>query len=518
MHYQQGKDCGQFFLTSLESMVAADSWVRLVDAFVDAMPVLDLGFTHSKLNKEGNVPYHPSDLFKLLLYGYRHGIRSANKLHQATKINVEVMWLLKGLQPSARTINYFRTNNSSAIEQARRYFVRLLKEWQLVEGTTVTLDGTKIRGQNNLKRNFNAKKIERHLTYIEGKIEEYLQHWEELNTSKASTRKKKDKAKKIAKRLDQLRERREAYETLSDRLTSSSEDQISLTDPDARTVIKHRNIVEVGYNIQTVVDAKHSLVIDVFAGGVNDLYDLSPAAIRTQQILDKKYIDLIADAGYHNGVELAIAELRGVRPFVAPRQNKEQKEAGFRKSDFVFDRQHNRYICPAGEALHLVSIFKRGITKKPYTVKRYGADKCATCSLRQNCTRNKYGRFIERPIHQDYIDRNNARVARYKDFYRLRQQIIEHVFGTWKRHWGMDYTLLHGKQKVVSEYQLAAIAYNLKRSVSILGLDELKRRLKALILAIFGLFSSIVHHSTSQCENQIIQLRKTVAGRNLRRA
>ncbi len=295
MHYQKGKDRSQFFLTSLESMVVADSWARLVDVFVDAMPILDFGFTHSKLNKEGNVPYHPSDLFKLLLYGYRHGIRSANKLHQATKINVEVVRLLKGCQPSA-------------------------------------------------------------------------------------------------------------------------------------------------------------------------------------------------------------------------------------------------------QALHLVFIFKRGITKKPYTGKRCGTDKCATCSLRQNCTRNKNGRFIERPIHQDYIDRNNARVTRYKDFYRLRQQIIEHVFdgrafseqsecpldiqanepqqrmGKAKRHWGMDYTLLHGKQKAVSEYQLAAIAYNLKRSVSILGLDELQRRLKALILAIFGPFSSMVRYSASQYENQIIQLRKIATGRSLRKA
>ena len=128
MHYLQGKNREQLFMTSLSGLVAADSWARVVDVFVDALPIVEMGFTHSKLNKEGNLPYHPSDLFKLLLYGYRKGIRSANQLHEATLINVEVMWLLKGLRPSARTINYFRSNNTKAIEKAHRHFVMLLKE------------------------------------------------------------------------------------------------------------------------------------------------------------------------------------------------------------------------------------------------------------------------------------------------------------------------------------------------------------------------------------------------------
>ncbi len=490
MHYQQGKDRGQFFLTSLETSVESDSWARLVDLFVDAMPLLDFGFTHSKLNREGNMPYHPADLFKLLLYGYRHGIRSANKLHQSTKINVEVMWLLKGLQPSARTINYFRSNNSEAIEKAHRYFVRLLKEWKLVDGTTVALDGTKVRAQNSLKRNFNAKKIKRHLDYIDGKISGYLEALAEVDKATYSSRKKKKEREEIAKRQEQLAERRKTYEELSEQLKASGEEQISLTDPDARAVIRHRNIVEVGYNIQTVADAKHNLVIDVFAGGVKDLYDLSPAAKRSQEILGKKYIDLLADAGYHNGVELAAAERRGVRPFVAPRKNKEQKEEGFRKSDFIYNPKRKTYTCPAKHELKLVSTFKRGSTKKPYTVKRYGTDRCQTCPLREKCTNNKNGRFIERPIHQDYIDRNNKRVTRYRSFYRLRQEIIEHIFGTWKRHWGMDYTLLRGKEKVVSEYQLAAIAYNLRRSLSILGLNGVKSKLEALVLAFLTVSSA----------------------------
>ncbi len=114
MHYQDGQDRNQMFVTSMEEMVAADSWARIVDLFVDSMSLGDFGFMNMELNKEGNIPYHPSDLCKFVLYGYRKRIRSSLKLSEACKIDVEVMWLLKGLRPSQYTINYFRSNNGPA--------------------------------------------------------------------------------------------------------------------------------------------------------------------------------------------------------------------------------------------------------------------------------------------------------------------------------------------------------------------------------------------------------------------
>jgi len=148
MDFRRGKDRYQIYMTSMDQLVDSDSWARVVDFFVDAFPLEEFGFQHSRLNKEGNLPYHPSDLFKLLLYGYRHGIRSSAKLAKACKINVEVVWLLKGLQPSPRTINYFRQHNTKSIEQAHRYFVRLLREWKMMDGETIALDSTKVRAQN----------------------------------------------------------------------------------------------------------------------------------------------------------------------------------------------------------------------------------------------------------------------------------------------------------------------------------------------------------------------------------
>ena len=486
MHYQRGKNRDQVFMTGLEQIVESDSWVRVVDLFVDAIPIGEFGFKNSTLNKEGNLPFHPSDMFKLLLYGYRKRIRSANKLHEATKINVEVMWLMKGLRPSARKICYFRSQNTEAIEKAHRYFVKLLKSWALIDGSVVAVDGTKVKAQNSLKNNFNQKKIDRHLEYIDNKIGDYLDQIEDLEKSKYSPQTKKKKISQIEEKLNKLPCRKAEYEQLQNEVDQSSDGQVSLHDPDAKMVIKHRNITEVGYNIEVVADSKHSLIVDVFAGGVNDMYEFGRAARRTQEILERKHIDMLGDKGYHNGVEIAYAERRGVRPFISPKGSRAQKEVGFRKQDFKYDTKKDVYICPAGEQLEKELEFWKGTFKKPYLVDRYGTPKCQECSLRSSCTTAKQGRKIERPIHQVYIDRNNRRVARYNEFYRLRQQIIEHVFGTWKRHWGLTYTLLRGKEKVETEYRLAAICYNLSRSMSILGLAGLKERLSTLLMLILN--------------------------------
>ncbi|MBR9921757.1 MAG: transposase [Bacteroidetes bacterium] len=257
--------------------------------------------------------------------------------------------------------------------------------------------------------------------------------------------------------------------------------------------------MEVGYNVQATADAEHNLVVDVYAGGVNDLNELSTAGRRAQEISGVKKIDFLADAGYHNGTQLAKCERRGVRPFVAPRQGYAQKEEGFRKSDFKYDKSTDTYICPAGSVMRHTSTFKRKTSKVPYKVKRYTTPDCDGCPLRSQCTTSSNGRYIERPIHQAYTERNDRRVTRYRDFYRRRQEIIEHIFGTWKRHWGMTHAVVKGKEisyarmgfgglrKVESEYRLAAIAYNLLRAVQIMGLEKLQKQLGKLIFELWRL-------------------------------
>jgi transposase len=498
MQYKQGQDRSQVYLTSLEEMVPPDSFARVIDLMVDSLPLEELGFTHATLNKEGNEPYHPADLLKLLIYGQRHGIRSANKLHAACKINVEVMWLLKGLQPSARTICYFRTYNAEAIVQAHKHFVKQLKKWKLIDGTLLALDSTKVRGQNSLKNNFNQKKINRHLEYLDGRIEEYLSKIKKVE-DKGSTQQKTDLENKIHQAYDRV----VFYKQMEQQVKQSNDGQVSTTDPDARAVIKHRNIVEVGYNIQTTVDARHNLIVDTFAGGVNDRSDLAIAAKRSQDLLCESRIDLLADKGYHNGADIAYCERKGVRTFIPPSNPHHQKPEGFRKSDFEYDPSTDTYICPDGQTLAVELIYKKKNNRRNYRVKRYGTPLCHGCPLRQNCSTSIHGRKIERPNHQAHVERNNGRVRRYPNYFRMRQQIVEPIFGVWKRQWHFDHLMLRTKQNVEAEVSLAAITYNLMRLVSVKGRKWVENRLKKLY---FDKIIPVGINRLSQWMNDIIKI------------
>ena len=471
MQHKKGIDRSQLFFTSLEEMVPPDSFARVIDMVVDMLPLEDLGFRHSRLNREGNEPYHPGDLLKLLIYGQRYGIRSANRLSKSTIINAELRWLLKGLHPSSRTICYFRTNNLEAIKRAHRHFVKLLQKWKMIDGQLLALDSTKVRGQNSLKNNFNQKKIDRHLDYLEGKIEGYLERLEEIETDGGSSAEKV----KIEDQLEDTEARIDDYLDIQDELDESPDGQISSTDPDARAVIKHRNIVEVGYNVQTMVDSKHLMIVDVFAGGVTDRGDLGEAAKRSQDLLGVQKIDLLADKGYHNGADIAYCERKGIRTFIPPSNQHHQKEVGFRKMDFIHNSETDTYTCPDGQVLTYELTYKKKNNRRNYRVKRYGTPMCEGCPLRSKCTTSAAGRKIERANHQPNVERNNARVARYPDYYRLRQQIVEPIFGVWKRQWHFDHLLLRTRSKVETEVSVAAFTYNLMRLVKVKGMEWIRK-------------------------------------------
>jgi transposase len=487
MQYRQGQDRDQMFLTSMSEFVAPDSWARIVDLFVNSLPMATFGFKNATLNTEGNIPYCPSDMFKLFLYGYRKRIRSAKQLEEACIINLEIIWLLKGLRPSARTINYFRSNNGEAIEKAHKHFVRLLKSWKLIDGDLIAVDSMKVRAQNSLKNNFNQKKIDRHIEYIDSKMQDYFDEWEDVKNSKI--RGKKKKLIQIEEKINALVDRREHYDEVQEKINASHDGQVSVTDPDARAVILHRNIVQVGYNIQMTADAKHNFIIDCHASGVNDLYSLSEAAHRAKEVLQVDKSDILADKGYYNGIEIARSERMGMRPFVAPRDQAPQSEEGYNKSDFIYNKKEDTYTCPAGQTLSTNGqIYVKG-DKQKYKFRRYMTKACATCPLAANCTTNQRGRQIERSLYQNYVDRNDARFYKYYQTYRLRQQVIEPIFGIFKRQWDLDYTILKTKEKVLTEYRIAGLAYNLMRLVTEKGINWVQKRLKKLIFCYFPMVS-----------------------------
>ncbi len=492
MDYQKGVPRSQIQMTSWESEVAQDSFVRVIDLLVDAMPLEKWGFSHMELGKEGNQPYHPKDLLKLLLYGYRYKLRSSKSLSNASRVNIEVRWLINDLKPSARTINYFRTNNIHPIEKAHRFFVQMMKEWSLVGGKAVAVDGMKIRGQNSIKNNFNQKKIDRNLKYIDGKISDYLNEISEIKKKQRPSIDDKGHLDAAKKKIEILDGRRIKHEVLSEQIAQSSDGQISTIDTEAKAIHVNRHNVEVGYNLQATVDMDHQIIIDVCTGGLNDQYELRPMAARAQEITGEKEIHIAADAGYHNGIEIALVEESGVHTYVAPGKEGVQTHEGFAKADFKYDPSDDSYQCPQGHKLKTNGQLHWKVNSRTkHKVKRYSAQICNKCVVKDVCTQNVKGRVIERAIHQDLVDQNNQRVKRYRSFYQLRQQTIEPVFGTLKRHWDMSYTLLKGREKIETEFRLAAIMYNLTRSVSILGIEEVKNRLKKAISFILNIYEAL---------------------------
>jgi len=493
MEHITGSDRNQIKMICLEQMIEKEGLVRIIDAFVEMLDLETFGFSYYKLNKEGRPPFHPATMMKIYLYGYQHGIRSCRKLEKACKTNIEMMWLTYEQKPHFKTIANFRKDNPKAFKKVFRYFVALLKDWQLVDGKTIAIDSFKIRAQNSLKNNFNERKVKRHLDYIDNKIAEYEQALDQESDQAEDA--------SIKERIGQQQIKREAYKNIGQKLKQTNDGQISTTDPDARAVVFQRNSVKVGYNIQAASDGKHKLLIAADTGDVNDTKALAVMVGKAQENTGQKKMNVLADKGYHSGREIKACEELGATTFIAPKASSSSKtNPEFAMDSFHYNKREDTYTCPAGETLFTNGKWyhkKLLHGRKSYRFKHYKTKACAGCNLRSQCTTNKLGRLIERTEYQPYVTGNNNRIKKNPEYYRQRQQIIEHQFGTLKRHWYFDYTHTTGKQKVLGEVYLAFTCYNLKRTLTILGFKELMARLKACLMTQSQILtlSKIIEHS-----------------------
>jgi len=490
MQHKKGESRGQMLMFSLESVIVQDSFVRVVDAFVDAIDLDSFGFAHIHCKEEGRPPYHPSILMKLYLYGYRYGIRTSRKLEREAQTNIEAMWLLSGLRPKYKTIADFRKDHSKAFREVFRRFVCLLKEWDLIEGKTVAIDSFKIRGNNSLKNNFNEKKLKRHLEYIDNQIKDYE---DMLDTSD-----KEEDKKEIEEKISERKEKQDKYQQIQKELDSSGQEQISLTDPDSRAVILHRNIVNVGYNIQASSDSKHKLLTEYDTGDVNDTHALASMSIQTKELLGVEKMDVLADKGYHTGDQLQQCMENKITTYVSPKAPSTKDIGLYAITDFIYDKDTDTYTCPQGSVLstngtwYTHSDSRKGRTGS-YRFRRYTTQDCKVCNDRHKCTKSKVnGRAIDRSEYADIIEANAKRVDENPDYYSQRQQITEHMFGTLKRQRDFTYTLLRGKDKVLGEVGLMFIGYNLTRCISIMGIEKLIKALKDKCLLIFRALKRLI--------------------------
>lgn len=470
MNHIQGFNRNQIKMISLEQMVEPESMVRIIDAFVDMLDLEQFDFSYFRLNKEGRPPYHPSTMMKLYLYGYQNSIRTCRKLEKACKTNIEIMWMINEQRPHFKTIANFRKDNPKAFKGVFRYFVAILKDWKLIDGKTIAIDSFKIRAQNSLKNNFNQRKVKRHIDYIDKSIAEYEQALDQ------------EFDQTIKDKLEHNHHKKENYQNIQRHLKKTGHGQISTTDPDSRAVVFQRNSVKVGYNIQAASDSKNKLLIAADTGDVNDTKALSVMTNKAQENIGDVE-NVLADKGYHSGRELKACEKLDVITFISPKESSStKKNPDFAMESFVYHQKEDTYTCPDDKLMHTNGKWYNKALKngrKSYQVKHYKTKACQDCHLRDQCTTNKIGRVIERTQYQQYVTKNNDRVNQNPDYYRQRQQIIEHQFGTLKRHWHFDYTLTKGKEKVLGEVYLIFTSYNLRRLMSIFGFESLMVKMKA---------------------------------------
>ncbi len=482
MKFIIGQDRTQthLFPVSLDQSIDSENEIRLIDLFVDSLPLENFGFA-KKFVENGRPAYHPSDLLKLYIYGYLNKVRSSRDLEKECKRNIEVMWLLKALQPDHNTISNFRRDNPKAISKVFRETVRIAKHFDLIGGKLVAGDSTKFRAQNSKKNNFNKKKIERHVEYIDTKIEEYNRQLAEGDG---------DNKEQLEKEIEKHQKRKDKYQDLDKQLNESGEVQVSTSDPDSRQMIIRNNITEVAYNVQTTVDAKNNIPIDYKVTNTNDSKAMGSMLKRAKSILQTSEFSALYDKGYHTGSEFQIADELGIEVMVAiPTVAAQAPNPDYNVENFIYNKEGDFYICPQGIHLNTTGSWHKTRT---YNFKRYTTKHCMQCSVKQECSKAKYGKGIQRSEYQELISRNKKRINRNKDYYKRRQAIVEHPYGTIKRQWGFSYIMTKkGKKRASADVGLMFTAYNLRRIFNILGKETLIKYLATLGLYYTGIFHQI---------------------------
>lgn len=470
MAYIAGPDRTQAVLLPdvLDDYVGADNPVRFLDAWVAQLDLGALGFQRVVPAETGRPGYDPGDLLRLYVYGYFHRIRSSRRLEQETHRNVELMWLLRRLTPDHKTIADFRRDHVTAVKGVCREFNLLCRRLGLFGGELLAIDGSKFRAVNARDRSYTPKRLATLKRDIDRTIARYLKALERQDQREAGT--EGPSAAALQEKIAALQQRRAGYEALEQALRASGETARSLTDPESRPMVSGGRI-EVCYNVQTAVDAKHKLIVaDDVTNAATDQQQLSAMVTAAQEQLGDATPVVLADQGYYSGAEIKRCVEAGVTPLVPrPVTSANAARGLFTKDDFVYQPEADAYRCPAGALL----TYRTTTVELGRTIKNYRTPACGGCALRARCTRNRDGRKITRWVDEQLLDDMAARLRRDRALFARRKELAEHPFGTMKRGMNQGYFLLKGLEKVRGEFSLTVLAYNLKRVLNLVGVPRL---------------------------------------------
>lgn len=462
------------FPEQLDDYVTEENAVRVIDVFIDGLDLAVLGFKTEPADT-GRPAYHPSTMLKLFIYGYLNRLQSSRRLEREAGRNVELMWLLGRLAPDFKTIADFRKNNTKAITRVCREFVLICRKLNLFTESLVAIDGSKFKAVNNRNRNFTQAKITFRLKQIDESIARYLgqiatEDRVELATSKNKVERLEKKIGKLKKEVDQLNKIQAQLKDVPDK-------QISLTDPDARSMATSgRGTGMVAYNVQAAVDSKHHLILvhEVTNQG-HDRAQLANMAMQAKGLLATDDLTVVADRGYFSGEEIKACDDAGITTYLPkPQTSGNQAKGYYGKRDFIYHPEEDEYECPAGER----AIFRTSRQESGKNIRRYWSSSCVSCSIKSQCTTGKERR-ISRWEHEAILDRLDTRMEREPDMMKVRRSTVEHPFGTIKAWMGSTHFQMKTIRRVSAEMSLHVLAYNLKRVINIMGTRPLIEAMRA---------------------------------------
>jgi transposase len=400
----EGEDRHQVTLLPecLDDFVYEDNPIRLIDAFVDALDLADFGFERTEPAATGRPSYHPAVLLKIYIYGYFNRVPSSRRLERECQRNVELMWLTGRLAPDFKTIADFRRDSGAGIRNVCKRFVVLCREMKLFSQSTVAIDSSKFKAVNNRDRNFTSVKADRRQEQLEQSIQRYLDALETADRTQpvglaAKTKRLQEKIKKLRQQMRQLDE-------IKARLRSEPDGQLSMTDPDARSMATSRlGSALVGYNVQTAVDARHHLIVAHEVTNIaSDRAQLSKMTLAARESMGKRMLHAIADRGYFSGAQIKDCEDAGVAMYIPkPMTSNAKAEGRFSKNDFIYIARDDEYKCPAGQR----AIYRYTSEEGGLQTHTYWSSSCPTCPIKAQCTTSqnrRIRRWNTRPFSRKY--------------------------------------------------------------------------------------------------------------------
>jgi transposase len=466
--FVEGADRGQstLFPECLDDWIDENNPVRVIDAFVDTLALAELGFEGVEPAETGRPAYHPSALLKLYIYGYLNRVQSSRRLEREAGRNVELMWLLGRLVPDHKTVADFRKDNGRAIRKVCTRFVELCREMGLLATASVAIDGSKFKAVNNRDRNLTRAKVERRRAQLEESVARYLSQLDTADRQEPSEA-LATKTMRLKEKLAKLAEEMRRLDGLEARMLAAPDQQISLTDPDARSMATSgRGSGVVGYNVQVAVDTEHHLIVTHEVTNVgSDRSQLARVAKEAKAALQTDTLEAVADRGYFNGEEIVACDRAGITVTMPkPMTSGAKSEGRFGKQDFAYLPEDDVYRCPAGERLkYYYTNVENGLK-----LRRYWTNACRTCALKSRCT-TAVQRRITRWEHEHVLEAVQRRLDEDPQAMRRRRETVEHPFGTIQARMGATHFLVKTLPRVAAEMALHVLAYNLTRVINIVG-------------------------------------------------